>query len=106
MALFVGVVGTAAVLGFWDGIMRGTNTFKVVNAANDTLDVRLLFPSGHTEEFTLIYKYHFFVPETGEGYITAVVNGVEVGTRGYVTSVNSPMLIVLSEQSYRIYLDR
>lgn len=87
-----------------DQYFEGLGEFQVVNATAKDLEVRLLFPSGREESFTLGRQIHRFrLSDTGEGSITAFVNGVNVGSSGYVTHINPPYLLVVGLDHFSIY---
>jgi hypothetical protein len=69
-------------------------------------EVQLVFPSGHTEVFTPRYGTYFFeLDDTGEGSIRAIVDGVDYGEGGYVTSMNGPQILILGDGEFFVVSD-
>ena len=73
--------------------------FHIVSTASQNFDVVLKFPSGEYERFDLKSggTYSFKQTETGEGSITIVINGADREQVGYVTSLNSIVVLTVSD---------
>jgi uncharacterized membrane protein len=104
LGLVLGVIFAMGAFVVHDQILDGLGKYEVVSVSAKDLEVRLLFPSGHEESFTLGRQIHRFrVSDTGEGSITAFVNGVNLGSRGYVTHVNQPYLLVVGQDHFSMH---
>ncbi|GAA4355824.1 hypothetical protein [Kangiella marina] len=73
--------------------------FHIVSTASQNFDVVLKFPSGEYESFDLKSggTYRFKQTDTGEGSITVVINGVGREQVGYVTSLNSIIVLTVGD---------
>ena len=106
VGLFVGAFFATSMAMLYDRTLRDSGTFRVLNSTTDSLTVSLEFPSGATEDFILTQRpYRFSLSDTGEGSIRAVVNDVEIGSAGYVTSMNPPLSIVLGYDDIKVVVD-
>ena len=106
MILFV----TAAVLsgtaswiarGVYDHHFMRDGTFHVVSHCTEAHEILLKFPSGKTKEFKLEpgAVTDFRLMKTGEGSITVSLDGEFRDAVGYVTSMNSIVVLVIGEET-------
>lgn len=85
--------------GIFDRHFRSEGRIHLINHSSDAHRVRLEFPSGNAVETELASGgfEDFRVTDTGEGSIALSIDGKLPDRVGYVTSHNSPMIIVVDE---------
>ena len=73
--------------------------FHVTNHSDKNVDVELQFPSGAKVDRELqgSGSVDFRINNTGEGSIKVLVNGKVIDSVGYVTSMNSIVILSVSE---------
>ena len=103
LCLLAGALGGGAGWFFraeYDRIFMLEGLCHIVNVSNQALDVSLEFPSGHQEELRLSANgfEDFLVRNTGEGGISVTVNQKNLGSVGYVTSMNSIVVLTVAPE--------
>ena len=73
--------------------------FHIVSRADQDHEVVLKFPSGKQVDFNLKKNgsVDFVITDTGEGSITVIVDGRVRDQVGYVTSMNSIVVLIIDE---------
>jgi hypothetical protein len=103
LSTLLAVLAVAGTLGAW--IARGVydratmdqGVFRVINANATQRTVVLLFPSGERREAVVPagMSADFHVANTGEGAVTVQSDGENLGSIGYVTSMNDLSILVI-----------
>jgi len=75
--------------------------FHVINTSNEELGVLLRFPSGYEMELQLSAtgSKDFVLQNTGEGAISVTVNQRDLGSTGYMTSMNGMVVLTIDHES-------
>lgn len=99
LAALVGATIAWIVRGIWDEEFMMEGHFHVINHSDKNLDVELRFPSGAILDCDLqgSGSEDFRINNTGEGSVKVLVNGKLVDSVGYVTSMNSIVILTVSE---------
>ncbi|MGK0217572.1 MAG: hypothetical protein ACI9HE_001050 [Planctomycetota bacterium] len=86
--------------GIYDEVLLDEGVFHVVNACDEKRAIELIFPSAERRSAVLLagQAVDFRVANTGEGAVTVMAGGEQVGSIGYVTSHNSLAVIVLKPE--------
>ena len=89
------------VRGEYDRHFMMEGVFHVVSHSSKAHQVLLKFPSGKTKKFTLgpAAVTNFRLKGTGEGYIAVTLDGEARDEVGYVTSMNSIVVLVIGEKT-------
>jgi hypothetical protein len=100
--ILVGLIGAALAWfarGVWDEQFLMEGHFHVTNHSDENVDVELQFPSGAKFDCELqgSGSADFRIKNTGEGSVKVLVNGKVVDSVGYVTSMNSIVILSVSE---------
>ena len=100
--ILVGLIGAAIAWfarGIWDEQFLMEGHFHVTNHSDKNVDVELQFPSGAMFDCELqgSGSADFRINNTGEGSVKVLVNGKVVDSAGYVTSMNSIVILSVSE---------
>jgi len=100
----VGGILSWMVRGAWDEQFMLEGRFHVVSVLNEDHDVTLRFPSGRQVNFPLEKgsTEDFRVTGTGEGSVEVLVDGAPKGRVGYVTSMNTQIILVITENGVRV----
>ena len=94
-------VSAWVIRGEYDRHSMMEGAFHVVSHSSTAHEVLLRFPSGKTKKFKLGpgAATDFRLMETGEGSITVSLNGESRDRVGYVTSMNSIVVLVIGEET-------
>lgn len=94
-------VSAWVIRGEYDRHFMMEGTFHVVNHSSKAHQILLTFPSGTTKRFRLGpgAVTDFKLTETGEGSITVSLDGEFRDAAGYVTSMNSIVVLVIGEET-------
>ena len=86
--------------GIYDEIMMDDGVFHVINADASQRSIELTFPSGERRGAVIQsgQAIDFHVENTGEGSVMVTADGEHVGSVGYVTSINSLIVIVVQPE--------
>lgn len=100
--ILAGVIGATIAWfarGVWDETFMMENHFHISNHSDKDIDVEIQFPSGAKFDSKLQGWgcTDFRVDSTGEGSVQVLVNGKVVGDVGYVTSMNSIVVLSVNE---------
>ena len=87
--------------GVYDRHFMMEGVFHVVSHSSEAHQILLKFPSGKTKKFTLDpgAVTNFRLKGTGEGYIAVNLDGEARDLVGYVTSMNSIVVLVIGEKT-------
>jgi hypothetical protein len=87
--------------GVYDRLFMMEGTFHVVSHCTDAHEVLLNFPSGKTKTFKLRpgAVTDFRLKGTGEGSIAVNLDGEARDEIGYVTSMNSIVVLVIGDET-------
>ena len=100
------MIGAAAAWfarGVWDEAFMMENHFHISNQSDKDIDLEIQFPSGAKFDSKLQGggSSDFRVDSTGEGSVKVLVNGKVIGDVGYVTSMNSIVVLSVNESKVR-----
>ena len=86
--------------GVYDRHFMMEGSFHVVNHSKASHNISLRFPSGKTKALAMApgSSQDFRLYDTGEGSITVNVNGSDRDQVGYVSSLNSMIVLVIGEK--------
>ncbi|NES85804.1 MAG: hypothetical protein F6K10_32890 [Moorea sp. SIO2B7] len=86
--------------GMYDQNFMMEGYFHVVSNAKQDREIALRFPSGKQVDFTLKKgsSFDFKLSNTGEGSIAIVIDGTLREQVGYVTSMNSMVVLVIGNE--------
>ena len=86
--------------GLYDEHFMMEGRFHIVSSASRDHKVTLIFPSGKQTDFNLEKGsyFDFKLVDTGEGSITILIDGLEREKVGYVTSMNSIIVLVIGDE--------
>jgi len=83
--------------GIYDAVFMDEGLFHVFNATEAERSIELAFPSGERRGAAVApgQAVEFHVARTGEGAVLVMSDGKRVGSVGYVTSHNTPSVIIV-----------
>ncbi len=86
--------------GAYDRAFLDEGVFHVVNAGAAERSIQLVFPSGERRSAVVPAgrSVDFRVENTGEGAVTVLADGRQVGSAGYVTSHNGLTILVVQPE--------
>lgn len=95
----VAVVASWFARGLYDELILYQGYFHVINGTENQKTIELIFPSGESKSADIHpgNLNTFVVSNTGEGSIAVKSDGQKIGKVGYVTTFNSPIVIVVME---------
>lgn len=95
----IAVIGSWFARGLYDELMVYRGYFYLINGTENQKTIELTFPSGESRNANLHPEQleTFVVSNTGEGSISVKSDGEELEKVGYVTSFNSPIVIVVTD---------
>ena len=96
-----GLLGGWGLRGIYADLFLLENRFQLVNASEQERELRVKFPSG--ESFTASLdaggSVEFEIRDTGEGSITVLERGQQLGSAGYVTTSNPLTIISVTQKT-------
>jgi hypothetical protein len=100
ISLVIGSLLAWVIRGTYDQHFMMDGCFHVVSNAKQDCEIGLRFPSGKQVDFTLEKgsSVDFKVYNTGEGGISVSVDGKARDLVGYVTSMNSMVVLVIDDE--------
>ncbi|MDC0368512.1 hypothetical protein OAN13_02345 [Opitutales bacterium] len=100
ISLVVGSLLAWVIRGAYDQHFMMEGYFHVVSNAKQDHEIGLKFPSGKQMDFTLKKgsSVDFKLSNTGEGSITVAIDGTVRDQVGYVTSMNSIVVLVIGDE--------
>jgi hypothetical protein len=99
-AFTIGGVCTWILRGEYDKHLMMEGHFHIISTASQHHDVILKFPSGEQVDFNLKKggSHNFNLTNTGEGSIAVAINGKDRDQIGYVTSMNSIVVLAIGDK--------
>lgn len=87
--------------GMYDEMFMMEGWFHVVNTSENDLAIEIRFPSDKTVAFSLkAYGFiNFIEKDTGEGALCFTINGKSIDHVGYVTTLNSIVVLAVNEEN-------
>lgn len=100
MGLITGLLCAWVLRGEFDKHYMMEGHFHIISTASQNYDVVLKFPSGEYVSFYLTSggTYDFKQTNTSEGSITVAINGKDRDEIGYVTSLNSIVVLTVGDK--------
>ena len=100
VAMFVSGISAWLLRGEYDRQFMLAGHFHIVSNASQDHQVTLVFPSKQQKSFKLKQgsSFDFQLSDTGEGAIAVTIDGKARDQVGYVTTLNSPVILVIGDR--------